>query len=96
LRATPTRITGILLVALDEATRDLLAAQVAGLAGEGAAGPGPARDSGAPGGGRPADGPPPGSARVQSRVEGIVQGVGFRAAVRRQAIAPGLAGLPYW
>jgi len=39
-----------------------------------------------------AGGAPAGAVRVESRVEGVVQGVGFRASVRRQAIALGLAG----
>jgi acylphosphatase len=36
--------------------------------------------------------PPAGPARLEARVEGIVQGVGFRVSVRRQAVRLGLAG----
>lgn len=33
-----------------------------------------------------------GLARLEARAEGVVQGVGFRAAVRREAVRLGLAG----
>jgi acylphosphatase len=40
-----------------------------------------------------ADGVPPGGlARLEARAEGLVQGVGFRAATRGQAVRLGLAG----
>ena len=67
LRATPTRVARIRLVAFDAATRDLLAAELAG------------------GGGG-------GGARLTARAEGLVQGVGFRAAVCRQGARLGLEG----
>lgn len=52
-------------------------------------GPGPARGEAGTAGARPA---PAGAVRLESRVEGIVQGVGFRASVRGQALRLGLAG----
>jgi O-acetyl-ADP-ribose deacetylase (regulator of RNase III)/acylphosphatase len=97
LRATPAKVTEIRLVAFDAATRDLLEAQLAATAGGQAAGgdaaePGSARNDVVPAGVRPAGQAPGGAVRVESRVEGVVQGVGFRASVRRQAARLGLAG----
>jgi O-acetyl-ADP-ribose deacetylase (regulator of RNase III)/acylphosphatase len=97
LRATPTKVAEIRLVAFDPATRDLLESELRGAApGDAAAGdaadPGSARDEAVPAGVSPAGGAPAGAVRVESRVEGLVQGVGFRVSVRRQAIALGLAG----
>jgi O-acetyl-ADP-ribose deacetylase (regulator of RNase III)/acylphosphatase len=97
LRATPTMVAEIRLVAFDAATRDLLQSELRGTApGDGAAGdaagPGSARDDAVPAGVFPAGGEQAGAVRVESRVEGVVQGVGFRASVRRQAIGLGLAG----
>jgi len=97
LGATPTRVAEITLVAFDEATRDLLAAELAVAppsvtAGGDTAGPGRARHGAAPSGVRPAGGADAGAVRVESRVEGVVQGVGFRASVRRQAARLGRGG----
>jgi O-acetyl-ADP-ribose deacetylase len=97
LGATPTRVTEIRLVAFDAATRDLLEAELAVTApavtaGGDAAEAGSARDDAAPAGVRAAGGAPAGAVRVEARVEGIVQGVGFRASARRQAVRLGLAG----
>jgi len=37
-------------------------------------------------------GPPGAAARLEARAEGVVQGVGFRVSVRREAVRLGLAG----
>jgi O-acetyl-ADP-ribose deacetylase (regulator of RNase III)/acylphosphatase len=106
LRATPTKVAEIRLVAFDAATRGLLESELAATArgeatvGDGACeaamgdagGCGPVQGGAAPDGVHQAGGAPAGTVRVEARVEGIVQGVGFRASVRRQAIRLGLAG----
>jgi len=93
LRATPAKAGEIRLVAFDAATRDLLEAELAATAPAAAA----AGDGADPGSARDdvvaaAAGPAGGAVRVEARVEGVVQGVGFRASVRRQASRLGLAG----
>lgn len=76
LTSTPTRVERIRLVAFDEATRNLLAAELdrAAEAGSGSSSPGP----------------PP--VRLTAWVYGRVQGVGFRATVRLKAAELGVAG----
>jgi len=97
LRATLARVAEIRLVAFDAATRDLLEAELAATApaaasaGDGAD-PGSARSDPAPAAVSPAGGAPASTVRVEARVEGVVQGVGFRASARRQALRLGLAG----
>jgi O-acetyl-ADP-ribose deacetylase (regulator of RNase III)/acylphosphatase len=82
VRAAPTRVREIRLVAFDERTRDLLQAE---LATASVADTAPLR------GVVHADGVAD-AARLEARVEGTVQGVGFRASVSRQAGRLGLAG----
>jgi O-acetyl-ADP-ribose deacetylase len=82
VRAAQTRVREIRLVAFDERTRDLLQAELATAA---------VAETASLGGARRPDGPG-GVARIEARVEGMVQGVGFRASVCRQAGRLGLAG----
>jgi O-acetyl-ADP-ribose deacetylase (regulator of RNase III)/acylphosphatase len=88
LRAAPTRVREIRLVAFDERTRDLLQAE---LATPPVADTTPVAAAAPLGGARRPDGTG-GAARMEARVEGMVQGVGFRASVCRQAGRLGLAG----